>query len=121
MAYTHQDFTRMLVSEFPHIEADVRHWDGLLHLEMGEFARLMEDARERGDWAMYERGVRLADKLWSAPDSSVENALNVSFLEHLAFEGPHGETAWEMLTPALQRGWENMMSYLATLAASRLP
>jgi hypothetical protein len=52
--------------------------------------------------------VRLAAELWRRPDADLLNALNVSFLEHLDFDGPRGPLAWERLTPELRAGWRAM-------------
>jgi hypothetical protein len=113
---THADFERLVVAEFPALAEEIGEDAGLLHLQMATFARLLEQAKGAGDWATYERGVRLAHALWARPDPALLNALNVSFLEHLDFEGPRGPEAWSRLTPALQRGWRAMQKYLDELA-----
>jgi hypothetical protein len=121
MAYSSADFAQRLLGEFPQLEGEVRQADGLLHLQMFAFANLTQLSKETADWSTYQRGVRLVSTLWSEPDDALENALNVSFFEALDFEGPNGPDAWAMLTPELQRGWENMRDYLKTLGASQLP
>jgi len=67
---------------------------GLLHLQMATFARIMEQARSSGAWETYELCVRLADALCAHPDPVLLNALNVSFFEHLEFDGEYGSAAW---------------------------
>ena len=57
--------------------------------------------------------------LVATPD--LDNALNVSYLEHLDFDGPRGPAAWERLTPRLKVGWKEMQRYLEALAAKGRP
>ena len=115
MTYSHQDLTRLLLAEFRDLEDDLRSCDGLLHLEMGVLAHIMQRAKKREDWSTYERAVRLADTLWSRSEDAVQNALSVSLLEHLDFEGPRGPKAWSLPTPALRKGWKDIMAHLASL------
>ena len=65
--------------------------------------------------------MRLAAELWRRPDEALLNALNVSFLEHLDFDGPNGPEAWGYLSPELQDGWRAMQAYMARLATLTAP
>jgi len=116
MAYDAEDFSRMAVTEFPELAEDFEEWSDLPHLKMGAFARITQAAKGDGDWEKYARCVRLADKLSADPSPDLENALNVSYLEHLDFDGPRGSKAWECLTPRLKVGWKDMQQYLRELA-----
>jgi hypothetical protein len=119
--YTQADFRRMLLEQFPELREEIDDCDGLLHIEMGVFAQHTQLAKGRADWDTYARCVQLADELWKRPEALLLNALNVSYLEHLDFEGPRGPKAWSLLTPALQRGWRAMMDYLERLARVNKP
>jgi hypothetical protein len=119
--YTHADFARMALAEFPELREEFEEYADLLHLQMHAFQRLVERAEREGDWATYARAMRLADELWRRPDDALLNALNVSFLEHLAFVGVQGEQAWGYMTPALREGWRAMQAYMARLAALAAP
>ena len=44
----------------------------------------------------------MADRLRAAADEELANALGVSFLEHLEFDGPSGAAVRERLSPWLQ-------------------
>ncbi len=116
MAYGAEDFSRMALAEFPELAEDFEEWSDLLHLKMGAFARITQAAKGEGDWEKYARCVRFADKLYADPSPELENALNVSYLEHLDFDGPRGSKAWECLTPRLKVGWKDMQQYLEDLA-----
>lgn len=65
--------------------------------------------------------MRLADELWRRPDEGLLNALNVSLLEHLEFDGIQGEQAWSYLSPELQYAWRAMQAYMARLATLTAP
>ena len=119
--YSQADFVRLVLAEFPELDEEIRHADGLLHLQMHAFTRLMERAKGASDWNAYKRGVHLAATLWSRPDADLSNALNVSFLEHLDFEGPNGPAAWARLTSELQQGWRAMRAYNELVASQSAP
>jgi hypothetical protein len=119
--YGQADFVRLALAEFPSLQEEFAETDGLLHLQMHAFTRLMQRARGTADWSTYKRGVRVAAELWGRPDKNLLNALNVSFLEHLDFDGPHGPEAWKCLTSELKHGWEAMKAYNDRLAARSVP
>lgn len=109
--YTHADFVRLALEAFPVLGDEFEDAEGLLHLQMHAFQRLTERAARSGDWDLFRRCVHLATELWQRPAPDLYNALNVSFLEHLNFEGPHGAEAWMRMTSDLKQGWEAMERY----------
>lgn len=113
--YTAPDFVRMTLEEFPELEDEFREYEGLVHLQVGCLARVAQTAKKNADWRTFRRAIALIDELWKKPTPELENALNVSFLEHIDFDGPHGPTAWNTLTPALQKAWKEMQQYLVDL------
>jgi hypothetical protein len=119
--YTHADFVRLALAEFPELRDEFAEDAELLHLQMHAFERLAGRAKASGDWATYARCMRVADELWTQPDDALRNALNVSFLEHLEFDGENGPKAWRCLSPALQEGWREMQAYWAKLAERSAP
>ena len=119
--YTHADFVRLALAEFPELQDEFEEDAELLHLQMHAFERLMGRAKAAEDWSVYTRGMRLAHELWRRPDEHLLNALNVSFLEHLDFTGWKGTAAWRHLSPELQEGWRAMQAYMARLAALAAP
>jgi hypothetical protein len=106
--YTRADFERMALAEFPELREPFEWDDGRLHLQMHAFTRVAQRAKGEGDWDTYARCVRFAAELWRRPDADLLNALKVSFLEHLDFDGPRGPAAWQHLTPELRDGWRAM-------------
>ena len=114
-AYTHTDFVRLALNVFPSLTEEFDEHRDLLHVQMGAFARLVEHAQAAEDWETYDRAVQIADMLLQRPNPALDNALHVSFLEHLQFDGPTGATAWARLPSALQRAWTRMQNYEADL------
>src|SRR3954468_998534 len=119
--YTHADFARMTLAEFPDLREEFEEDAELLHLQMHAFERRMRRAKAEEDWSTYARGMRLAHEFWQRPDDALLNALNVSFLEHLDFDGPNGPEAWRHLSPELQDGWRAMQAYMRRLAVLAAP
>ncbi len=62
---TVMDFERMALAAFPELREEFEEDAGLPHVQMGTFARRLQQAKGEADWAAYERGVRLADWSWS--------------------------------------------------------
>ena len=100
----------ILASEFPELQADLQEDGirGLVHLEMGTFAEFVQRAKGRADWDVYGRALRLADRLLREGEPALENAVHVSFLEQIDFNGPRGQDAWRLLSPELQRAWRRI-------------
>jgi hypothetical protein len=101
----------MALGEFPHLRDEFEEFAGLPYVQMGTFARLVQEAKGRADWDMYARAASFAHRLWLDADSDLRNAINVSLLEHIDFEGPRGPHAWSLLSPQLQRAWRAMAAY----------
>lgn len=76
--YSHDDFLRFPVSEFPELRDELDEDSGLLHVQMGALTRLIQLAKGAADWATYTRAVRVVDTLWQRADTDLRNALNVS-------------------------------------------
>ena len=108
MAYSHQEFVTALLAEFPDIRDEVTDCDGQLQMEMEAFARFTQDAKTRGDMAVYERCLVFADRVYAAADSALVGAFRMSYLEHLEFEGSRGPAAWQLLPQRLQNVWNQI-------------
>jgi hypothetical protein len=85
MSINHAKFMSMLGSEFPEVVAGIREDEkGLLHLEMGAFRRIVEEAIDAGRLWAAEKYFRFVDRVYSEADPDVANAIEVSFLEDFA-------------------------------------
>lgn len=115
MVHGADDFVRMAIEEFHELHEWLQENEGLLHVQVGALADITQRAKGRGDWDVYARAIALADTLYRSASPDLENALNVSFLEHLDFAGPRGSKAWQVMTPGLRNGWIAMQRYLDDL------
>lgn len=113
------DFRRLALEAFPELHEEFEDYAGLLHVQMGAFARRTQQAKGEADWDSYSRCIAIVEQLWQRPDHDLLNAINVSFLEHIDFDGPRGPTAWEHLSPGLKLAWRSMQRYLDKL--TRMP
>jgi hypothetical protein len=107
----HADFLQALLNEFPELHENIDACNGLSYIEMGVFARFAQKAKGLADWDTYGRAVRLAADILPNADKDLRNEFYVSFLEHLDFEGPRGQTAWRLLPVSLQRAWHEIIEY----------
>jgi hypothetical protein len=89
----HAEFIDALEKEFPELKERVEQNPDLLHIQMGDFAEFTQKAIDRGEIPLVRRCFLLADRFLGHADPALENALNVSFLEHLRFSGPIGARA----------------------------
>jgi len=105
------NFGDLLIADFPELDEEFKEFAGLPYIQMGALARLVQQAKGRADWQRYGKAMKIADELWAGADDDLRNALNVSFLEHIDFEGPRGSHAWSLLSQTLQNAWTAMAAY----------
>jgi hypothetical protein len=110
-----EEFIASLLTEFPELTEEVRANKGLLHVQVGAFARRTGEAIARGDLASVDRCFALAHRAFHDPDPPLKNAIYVSYLEHLNFGGAHGPAAQHRMSPLLRQGYAEIMDYLAML------
>jgi hypothetical protein len=111
-------FVAMLAERYPEVAADIDEcMQGLLHLEMGQLAKAAQVAISDENPAAVREHFRFIDEVYRHATPEVKNAIHVSYLERLSFEGKHGKRikAREMLSPALQAGLRGLEAYNADL------
>jgi hypothetical protein len=82
----HAKFLQILTEEFPEVpEAFDGYGKGLLHCEMGVFARLTEEAIDDGRFWQVEQYFRFIERVRDGATPEVANAVDVSYIEFLAF------------------------------------
>jgi hypothetical protein len=85
MSISHDEFISMLGSEFPEVLAGISDCNkGLLHCEMADFRRIVEQAIDNGSLWAAEKCFRFVDRVLNEADLDVRNAIEVSFLEDFA-------------------------------------
>ncbi len=114
----HARFAGILAERFPDIATSVDDCSrGLLHLEMGTLARATQAAISAEDVETVQRHFEFVDEIFRVAAPDVENAIYVSYLEHLAFDGRHGKRirARELLSPCLRKALADLEEHLNTL------
>ncbi|MEQ8788048.1 MAG: hypothetical protein RIC55_17200 [Pirellulaceae bacterium] len=115
-------FVAMLTERYPSVAADIDDCArGLLHLEMGALARATQVAISAEDKAAVRGYFAFIAEVFRLATPEVKNAVFVSYLECLGFEGRHGKRigAREMLSPQLQAGLRELEEYNAELFRRR--
>jgi hypothetical protein len=113
------DFERMLTERFPAIAAEIDDFErGSLHLEMAVLARATCDAIDAGDLGQVQAHIRLVDELFSEAGPGLENAVYVSYLEHVFLDSddPRYLSARKMLSPRLQNALIELEEYWKAIA-----
>jgi hypothetical protein len=111
-------FIALLTERFPEIATTIDDCSqGLLHLEIATFARATQAAIDAQDRNAVRRHFEFIDEVFRDAAPDVENAVNVSYLENLRFEGREaGPTrARELLTPRLRQALTELETYLGRL------
>jgi len=114
----HQQFIALLIARFPEVAAAIDACSqGLLHNEMATLARATQAAIDNQDKATVVRHFEFIDEVFRDAGPDVENAVYVSYLENLRFEGRKATPtkARELLTPRLWQALVDLEEYLAKL------
>jgi hypothetical protein len=111
----------LIEKEFPEISEELREDEGLLHLQIGEFSHLAQSFIDGAKTNEFKRVCELFVKLFPSASSELENALNVSFLEHLNFTDGKKERSWAYtaMPPLMRKAWDEMEEYNDNLHSGR--
>ena len=92
-------FVGLVLGEFPQLTEEFAEEEGLLHLQTAAFSRFAQAAIDGGDLDTLRRCYDLLAEVMKSCTFEVENAIYVSFLENLDFEGPPGGAEARRLLP----------------------
>jgi hypothetical protein len=82
----HARFLELLTAKFPEVPQGFDAYSkGLLHCEMGAFARMTEEAMDRGQFRLVQDYFDFVEEVRENATPEVENAIDVSYIEFLAF------------------------------------
>ena len=108
-------FVQLVASAYPDLRAELDEDNGLEHVQMHTFCDHTQAAIDCGDMASVVTCFGIADRVIADGDDSMQNAIHVSFLEHLDFRGTHGRQAFGNLTQRLRTGWQDINEYMDAL------
>jgi len=102
-------FVQLVLAEFPQLHEEFAEAEGLLHLEMGTFSRFAQKAIDHNDLDTLKRCYGLLAGIMETAPSEVDDAIHISFLEHLNFErSPYGAEARRLLPPVLMKALDEV-------------
>jgi hypothetical protein len=114
----HSGFITLLTERFPVVTASIDDCSqGLLHCEMATLARATQAAIDSQDKATVRAHFQFIDEVFRDAGPDVKNAVNVSYLENLRFEGRKAvqTNARELLPPRLRQVLAELEEYLSRL------
>lgn len=117
----HTEFVAALRERLPAVAADIDVEAGLLHLDMGALLQYTLACIRVGDQPSVTTCFEFADWLLQFGDDAVRNAVAVSYLEHLAFEGRKTSWAKALLSPRLARVWSEVTDYMRQVRGTSAP
>ncbi len=110
-----------LWEEFPELREELEEDEGLLHLHFAALARHTEAAIAAGDLATVRRDFMFVDRVLAHADEFVDNAIHVSYLEHVDLSGEHGAAAEKLLSNRLCEGWQAIHAFMNQVADIHRP
>jgi hypothetical protein len=107
---TNDEFLRLLVDYFPETKDKVFDPDyvGLIHLQIGEFANYTNKCIATKRFDELKKIFDFFEAAVNKVHSTVENALYVSFLEHVDFNGLNEKEIKKYLNPDLYKTWKEL-------------
>jgi hypothetical protein len=117
MKQSGKEFIEALVKKFPALCEEIEEWDGLLHVQMGAFARFTQKAIDQKDFDTIDQCFHLAHRMFHDAESELKNAFYVSYLENLDLDNPNGQLAYKRMSTLLQEGYTEINEYLDNLFA----
>jgi hypothetical protein len=108
------DFLQLLIMHFPSLEADVLDDAGLIHLQVASLARYANDCLTMARLDELQRVFEFFHQTIEKVDSATENALYVSFLEHVEMGGDAfiNQEARKLLKSEYLITWEGLQNWL---------
>lgn len=96
----HKKFIQELKNEFPLLvdELNDHIWKGLLHLEMAVFARYVQRLVDEHNYNETKKCFFFINRISKDCTDDVDNAIGVSFFEHLDLENTNQWAYEEILT-----------------------
>ena len=113
--YDKKSSIEYIESRFPALSEDLQDetWEGLIHLQVAVFSHLAQDVINSGDRDAWQEVTEVFMDLWRDCTPDVENALNVSFLEHLNFVDGKKKRSWayQTMPEVMRKAWDEMEDY----------
>jgi hypothetical protein len=113
-----EKFIALLTARFPDVTANIDECEqGELYIVMGYLARATQTAISEEDTTAVRAYFRFIADVYRLASPEVKNAVHVSYLECLSFDGRHGKRikARQWLSSQLQEALRGLEEYNAAL------
>jgi hypothetical protein len=112
-AINQEEFLEILVNQFPEIKEEVLDEDykDLNHLQIGVLARYTNNCIDKKRFDEVQRIFDFFEKVIEKVDPETENAMYVSFLEHIEFKGMTVNEIKSFLKPIYFESWEHLRNF----------
>lgn len=95
------EFLKNLKAQFPELAHKINAEKGLLHLEVEVLRKFAQDAIDKGEREALSKSYALADIAYRNGNAILKDAIDVSFVEPLAFQ-PSAKWTWEIMPQQLK-------------------
>ncbi|MEP1069417.1 MAG: hypothetical protein ABJG99_11765 [Crocinitomicaceae bacterium] len=108
-----KEFLKIIIDQFPEIKEEILDddYDGLIHLQISVFARYTNNYIKIKRFDEVKRIFDFFEKVIDKVDPDTENALYVSFLEHIEFENMSENEIKSFLKPIYFDSWKQLRNY----------
>jgi hypothetical protein len=116
MAKLHRSiFLKAVKAAFPELTGELNSNHGLLHIEMHVLTNFTQRQIDQGNHATLAKCYEIADECLRHGNASLQNAIFVSFLEHLNFTDGKvlRRWAWDAMPDSLRQGHQWIMAKTA--------
>jgi hypothetical protein len=114
-------FCKLVLREFPSLREDLEEWQGLIHLQVSEFERFTQNAIEESSFEIVSKCFQIATAALLEGEKSLQNAIYVSYLEHLDFRGEAGRQAKQLMPSELKQARLDILDYDERLLGQKRP
>jgi hypothetical protein len=115
------EFQSLVLTAFPELREDFAEWDGLYHLQVGEFRRFTQSAIEAQRFDVVSRCFEIATAALMTGDRDLRNAIYVSYLEHIELRSDAGKQAAQRMPAELRQGRYDVLDYNQQLLGRKWP
>ncbi len=108
------EIIQKIISTFPEIKEDIESDEDLFYLQISTFSSFAQNAIDNKDKKTFSQICELIRSFLLSSSGDTNNALHVSFLEHLHFEDSKRTSrswAYEVMPKIMKESYNNIMKY----------
>jgi len=115
------EFRSLMAHQTPHLRDELEYWeDDLPHLQMAEFLDFTQKAIVARSFDVVRKSFEIATTALKSGDTTLLNAIYVSFLERLDFRSDAGKQAFLLMPAELKKGRYEVLDHDEKLLGRKL-